>query len=96
MVQTVLQTVADSSAANHRVHQLVERCERNDDIHFYLLLIMLSQGGYGKDTVRPLTIKQILDAEQPHPDADFKVDGENISQVRLKMMNLLMALPDLV
>jgi replication factor A2 len=39
------------------------------------------QGGFGKDTVRPVTIKQILDAQQPHPDADFRVDGENISQV---------------
>jgi replication factor A2 len=38
--------------------------------------------GYGKDTVRPVTVKQILDAQQPHPDADFKVDGDAISQVR--------------
>lgn len=37
--------------------------------------------GYGKDTVRPVTIKQILDAQQAHPDADFKVDGDPISQV---------------
>jgi len=28
-----------------------------------------------------LTIKQVLEAQQPHPDADFKVDGEAISQV---------------
>ncbi|OAL37595.1 hypothetical protein AYO20_03102 [Fonsecaea nubica] len=39
------------------------------------------RGGYGKDTVRPMTIKQILDAEQPHPDADFRSDGEPFSQV---------------
>ena len=39
--------------------------------------------GYGKDTVRPLTIKQILDAQQPYPDSDFKVDGEAISSVGL-------------
>ncbi|KKY24559.1 putative replication factor-a protein [Phaeomoniella chlamydospora] len=39
------------------------------------------KGGYGKDTLRPVTIKQILDAQQPHPDADFKIDGEGISQV---------------
>ncbi|KIW64718.1 hypothetical protein PV04_09633 [Phialophora macrospora] len=39
------------------------------------------RGGYGKDTVRPMTIKQILDAQQPHPDADFKCDGEAFSQV---------------
>lgn len=29
-----------------------------------------------------MTIKQVLDAEQPHPDADFKIDGDAISQVR--------------
>lgn len=40
-----------------------------------------SQSGYGKDTLRPLTIKQILDAQQPHPDADFRVDGDTITQV---------------
>jgi len=39
------------------------------------------RGGYGKDTVRPMTIKQILDAQQPHPDADFRSDGEPFSQV---------------
>ncbi|ETI21656.1 hypothetical protein G647_08003 [Cladophialophora carrionii CBS 160.54] len=39
------------------------------------------RGGYGKDTVRPMTIKQILDAQQPHPDADFKSDGEAFNQV---------------
>ncbi|KAK5044771.1 hypothetical protein LTR84_010427 [Exophiala bonariae] len=39
------------------------------------------KGGYGKDTVRPLTIKQVLEAQLPHPDADFKVDGESISQI---------------
>ncbi|KAK5162653.1 hypothetical protein LTR04_003152 [Oleoguttula sp. CCFEE 6159] len=36
---------------------------------------------YGKDTLRPVTIKQILDAQQPHPDAEFKVDGSEITQV---------------
>jgi hypothetical protein len=43
---------------------------------------ILKQRGYGKDTVRPVTIKQVLDAQQPHPDADFKIDGDAISQVR--------------
>lgn len=28
-----------------------------------------------------MTIKQVLEAEQPHPDADFKVDGAAISQI---------------
>ncbi|CAD6448737.1 a65059be-1b1a-456d-b4b3-c41272c7c621 [Sclerotinia trifoliorum] len=43
-----------------------------------------SPGGtktYGKDTLRPVTIKQILDAEQPHPDADFKIDGSEVTQL---------------
>jgi hypothetical protein len=43
--------------------------------------LMLAQGGSGKDTVRPMTIKQILDAQQPHPDAEFRSDGEPFSQV---------------
>lgn len=29
-----------------------------------------------------MTIKQILDAQQPHPDADFRADGEPFGQVR--------------
>lgn len=39
------------------------------------------QGTWGQDTLRPVTIKQILDAQQPHPDADFKIDEIEISQV---------------
>ena len=41
-----------------------------------------SQGTYGEGTLRPVTIKQILDAQQPHPDADFKIDEVEVSQVR--------------
>ncbi|TGO23500.1 hypothetical protein BPAE_0130g00180 [Botrytis paeoniae] len=43
-----------------------------------------SPGGsktYGKDTLRPVTIKQILEAVQPHPDADFKIDGSEVTQL---------------
>ncbi|CZR63456.1 probable replication protein A subunit [Phialocephala subalpina] len=36
---------------------------------------------YGKDTVRPVTIKQILEAHQPHPDSDFKIDGSEVTQL---------------
>ncbi|KZF23127.1 replication protein A, subunit RPA32 [Xylona heveae TC161] len=36
---------------------------------------------YGKDTLRPVTIKQIIDAQQAHPDADFKVDGVEVTQL---------------
>ena len=41
----------------------------------------MSAQTYGKDTIRPVTVKQALDALQPHPDADFKIDGDNISQI---------------
>lgn len=38
--------------------------------------------GYGKDTLRPVTIKQLLDAHHPHPDADhFMVDDAEMTQV---------------
>ncbi|ESZ95185.1 hypothetical protein SBOR_4416 [Sclerotinia borealis F-4128] len=43
-----------------------------------------SPGGsktYGKDTLRPVTIKQIVDAVLPHPDADFKIDGSEVTQL---------------
>ena len=43
----------------------------------------LPQGTYGQDTLRPVTIKQVLDAQQPHPDADFKIDDVEITQVVL-------------
>ncbi|KAI9842510.1 MAG: replication factor A protein 2 [Sclerophora amabilis] len=36
---------------------------------------------YGKDTLRPVTIRQVVHAEQPHPDADFKIDGVLINQI---------------
>jgi len=42
------------------------------------------QGGsktYGKDTLRPVTIKQIIEAHQPHPDSEFKIDGSETTQL---------------
>ncbi|CAO1627758.1 unnamed protein product [Jaminaea pallidilutea] len=39
------------------------------------------RGTSAKQTLRPLTIRQIRNAEQPHPDADFRVDGQDIGQV---------------
>ena len=39
------------------------------------------KAGYGKDTVRPVTIKQILHANHPHPDAEFKIDGDIVTQL---------------
>ncbi|KAL8997956.1 MAG: hypothetical protein Q9169_002878 [Polycauliona sp. 2 TL-2023] len=34
-----------------------------------------------KDTLRPCTIKQVNDATQPHPDAEFKVDDVEVGQI---------------
>ena len=37
---------------------------------------------YGKDTLRPVTIKQLIDARHPNPDADyFMLDGSEMTQV---------------
>jgi len=36
---------------------------------------------YGKDTVRPVTIKQMIEAQQPHPDSEFKIDGSEVTQL---------------
>ncbi|EST05606.1 Replication protein A, C-terminal [Kalmanozyma brasiliensis GHG001] len=35
----------------------------------------------GNNTLRPVTIRQILKAEQPHPDADFTLDGTELGQL---------------
>lgn len=41
-----------------------------------------SKRGYGKDTLRPVTIKQLLDAHHPHPDAEyFNIDNSETTQV---------------
>lgn len=37
--------------------------------------------GYSKDSLRPVTIKQLVDATHPHPDADFKVDSVDVTQI---------------
>ncbi|KAL8731599.1 MAG: hypothetical protein Q9166_003287 [cf. Caloplaca sp. 2 TL-2023] len=39
------------------------------------------QGTISRDTLRPCTIKQVLDASQPHPDADFKIDDVEVQQL---------------
>ncbi|EPQ30444.1 uncharacterized protein PFL1_01970 [Pseudozyma flocculosa PF-1] len=35
----------------------------------------------GNSTLRPVTIRQILNADQPHPDADFTLDGTELGQL---------------
>lgn len=40
------------------------------------------KGKYGKDTLRPVTIKQLLDAHHPYPDAEhFMIDNQETTQV---------------
>ena len=46
------------------------------------LTISRHQPDYAKDTVRPVTIKQILDADEPYPEAGFQIDKTPISHVR--------------
>jgi len=40
--------------------------------------------GRTEDTLRPVTIKQIIDATQAHPDAEFKLDNSGLAQVSKK------------
>ena len=47
------------------------------------ILTFVIQSTYGKDTLRPVTIKQVLEAQQPYPQAEFKIDDVEVSQVRL-------------
>ncbi|KAF2813199.1 replication factor A2 [Mytilinidion resinicola] len=37
--------------------------------------------GYGKDTLRPVTIKQLIDAQPMHQEGEFKVDGAEITTI---------------
>ncbi|KAL9026126.1 MAG: hypothetical protein Q9196_005161 [Gyalolechia fulgens] len=43
--------------------------------------LTIPQNSLSKDTLRPCTIKQVLDASQPHPDADFKIDDIEVQQL---------------
>lgn len=48
-----------------------------------------SQGGqgggksYNEESLRPVTIKQLLDCEEEYPGADFQIDGNKITQVTI-------------
>ncbi|KAI0132488.1 hypothetical protein BJ170DRAFT_250119 [Xylariales sp. AK1849] len=37
--------------------------------------------GFSDESLRPVTIKQVIDAEQAFPDAPFRIDGIEVSQV---------------
>ncbi|OAX85574.1 hypothetical protein ACJ72_00035 [Emergomyces africanus] len=43
--------------------------------------VVKGAGGYLKNSLRPVTIKQTLEATQAHGDAEFKIDGTEVSQV---------------
>ncbi|KAL4746915.1 hypothetical protein BDW72DRAFT_183851 [Aspergillus terricola var. indicus] len=36
---------------------------------------------WNNTTIRPVTIKQILDATQPYPEANFTIDGQDVSSI---------------
>ncbi|KAI5296086.1 replication factor A protein 2 [Ascosphaera acerosa] len=36
---------------------------------------------FTKDSLRPVTLKQITAATQAHPDSDFTIDGQEVSQI---------------
>lgn len=44
-----------------------------------------------KNTLRPVTIRQIISATQAHPDAEFKVDDQELGQVSLLSSSLRIA-----
>jgi hypothetical protein len=48
--------------------------------------------GKGNSTIRPVTIRQVLGAQQAHPDADFTIDGVEIGQVSDSLLALKNAL----
>ncbi|KAJ3043024.1 replication factor A protein 2 [Rhizophlyctis rosea] len=43
----------------------------------------VKRSGTGQQNLRPVTVKQLLDAKQLLPDAPFKVDGQDITQVSI-------------
>lgn len=47
-----------------------------------------SQGGQKRrvEALRPVTIKQLNEAQQPNPDADFLIDDVDVGQVRTRLL----------
>ncbi|KAF3767405.1 replication protein A, subunit RPA32 [Cryphonectria parasitica EP155] len=41
------------------------------------------QKGFADESLRPVTIKQLLDLEEAYPGADFQIDGHQITQVTI-------------
>lgn len=42
----------------------------------------------GTNTLRPVTIKQVHEAVQPHPEAEFKIDDVELSHVKSRLSSL--------
>ncbi|PWW76491.1 replication protein A, subunit RPA32 [Tuber magnatum] len=42
-----------------------------------------SRGSRSASTLRPVTIRQVLEATQPHPEAEFKIDDVELTQLTL-------------
>ena len=49
---------------------------------------LVPQGTYGAETLRPVSILQVLNASQPHPDASFSIDDVEITQVHPLSLSL--------
>lgn len=91
-----LRAVLHASLKSHRVatsHHLIAPCNHrgwiltNPPCLASLWVLSVSTSLHlqkaGAQTLRPVTIRQILDASQPHPDAEFSLDGAELGQVRV-------------
>ena len=45
------------------------------------MLTLIPQQSYPDESLRPVTIKQILDADEAYAGSDFKIDGQAVTQV---------------
>lgn len=45
------------------------------------LLSSPPQGDFNNTTLRPVTVKQALDASQPYPEANYQIDGADVSSL---------------
>lgn len=43
--------------------------------------VLTSQGDLNNNTLRPVTIKQALDASQPYPEANYQIDGADTASI---------------
>jgi replication factor A2 len=50
-----------------------------------------SQGSYNDETLRPVTIKQLLDVEEAYPQAELFIDGANLNHTQLTVVGQVRA-----